>query len=140
MDPHQNERSDLDLLHVDPHPDPPQSDKLDPDPDQFAFDKPKCMEHESVWALFQGLSLYLEARIRIRIRIKVSGRSRIRIKVKGRIRIRIKMKDRLRIGDADPQYRFMFFLNFQGALSFVLSITTCIKKIAVTILLVITAF
>jgi hypothetical protein len=29
---------------VDPH--PHQSDKLDPDPDQFADDKLKCMEYE----------------------------------------------------------------------------------------------
>ncbi len=48
MDPHQNERSDLDLLHVDPHPDPPQTDKLDPDPHQFTDDNPKCMEYESI--------------------------------------------------------------------------------------------
>jgi hypothetical protein len=43
-------------------------DNLDPDPDQFADDKPKCMEYET------ALSLYLEARIRIRGRIKVKGR------------------------------------------------------------------
>jgi hypothetical protein len=32
---------------VDPHPDQQQSDKLDPEPDphQFADDKPKCMEY-----------------------------------------------------------------------------------------------
>ncbi len=31
-------------LHSDPH----QSDKLDPDPHQFAADKPKCMEYEPI--------------------------------------------------------------------------------------------
>jgi hypothetical protein len=32
------------------HPDPNQSDKLDPEPDlhQFADDKPKCMEYEPI--------------------------------------------------------------------------------------------
>ncbi len=46
------------------------------------------MEYEPILALFQGLSLYLEARtwIRIRIRIEVKGRIRIRIKVTSRIR------------------------------------------------------
>jgi hypothetical protein len=38
----------LDLV---PHPDPHQSDKLDPDPHQFADDKPKS---EPILALFQG--------------------------------------------------------------------------------------
>jgi hypothetical protein len=37
------------------NPDPHQSDTLDPDPLQFADDKPKCMEYEPIWALFQGL-------------------------------------------------------------------------------------
>jgi hypothetical protein len=31
-----------------PHPDPHQSDKLDPDLHQFADDKPKCMEYEPI--------------------------------------------------------------------------------------------
>ncbi len=26
----------------------------DPDPDQFADDKPKYMEYQPIWALFQG--------------------------------------------------------------------------------------
>jgi hypothetical protein len=42
-----NKNQDLDL-----HPDPHQSDKLvpalDPDPLQFADDKPKCMEYEPI--------------------------------------------------------------------------------------------
>jgi hypothetical protein len=37
---------------LDPHPDPHQSDKLDPkpdpDPNQFAGDKLKCMEYEPI--------------------------------------------------------------------------------------------
>jgi hypothetical protein len=41
------------------NPDQHQSDKLDPYPDtdplQFADDKPKCMEFESILTLFQGL-------------------------------------------------------------------------------------
>ena len=51
----------------------PQSDKLDPDPNphQFADDRPKCVEHEPIWALFKFLSHYLEARIRILISITV---------------------------------------------------------------------
>jgi hypothetical protein len=31
-----------------PHPDPYQSDKLDPDLHQLADDKPKCMEYEPI--------------------------------------------------------------------------------------------
>jgi hypothetical protein len=44
-------------------PDPHPGDKLDPEPDphQFADDKPKCMEYEPIRVLFMGLSLYLEA-------------------------------------------------------------------------------
>jgi hypothetical protein len=36
--------------YPDPHPDPHQSDKLDPDPYpyQFADNKPKCMEYEPI--------------------------------------------------------------------------------------------
>jgi hypothetical protein len=56
---------------------------------QFEDEKPKCSEYEH---FFQGLTLYLEARIRIRIKVK--GKIRIRIKVKGKIRIRIKVKSR----------------------------------------------
>jgi hypothetical protein len=41
MDPHQIERKDAD-------PDPHQGDKLDPVPHQFADDKPKYMEFESI--------------------------------------------------------------------------------------------
>jgi hypothetical protein len=43
MDPHHIEREDLD-----PH----QSDKLDPNPQQFADDMLKCMEYESTLAKF----------------------------------------------------------------------------------------
>jgi hypothetical protein len=37
-------------MDPDPHLDPHQSDKLGPDPDphQFADDKPKCMEYEPI--------------------------------------------------------------------------------------------
>jgi hypothetical protein len=43
-----------------PDPDPHQSDKLDPDPHLFTDDKPKCMEYETILALFlNGLGLYL---------------------------------------------------------------------------------
>ncbi len=93
----------------------------DPDPHQFADDKPKAtgMENEPIWALFQGFGPFLEAniliriklkgrieiririkvtsRIRTRIRIKLTSRIRIRVKVKSRIRIRIKMTSRIRI-------------------------------------------
>ncbi len=34
-------------IHPDLHPEP------DLDPHQFADDKPKCMEYEPIWALFQ---------------------------------------------------------------------------------------
>jgi hypothetical protein len=70
MDPHQIERWDTD---TDPHPDPHRRFKLYPH--QCADDKPKCMEYEQISALFPGLSLNLEARIRDRI--KVTGRIRI---------------------------------------------------------------
>ncbi len=52
------------------------------------------MQQELIWALFQVLNLYVEARIRIRIWIKVKGRIRfrIRIKVTSRIRIQIRIK------------------------------------------------
>ncbi len=61
VDPHH-------FANLDPHPDldPHQSDKLDPDPHQFADHKPKCMEYETIWALFQKFERYLEARIWIR--------------------------------------------------------------------------
>ncbi len=61
MDPHH-----FDNLGPDPHPHQIkisirvciQRDKLDPEPDpdlhQFADDKPKCMEYEPIWAIFQG--------------------------------------------------------------------------------------
>ncbi len=45
--------------------------KLDPDPDQFADAKPKCMKYEPILALFQGFEPFFEARIWIRIRITV---------------------------------------------------------------------
>ncbi len=58
------------------HPDLHQSDKLDPDPDphQFADDKPKCMEYcMSLFEhFFKLLSLCLEARMGIRIRNRIS--------------------------------------------------------------------
>ncbi len=67
-----------------------QSDKLDPDPHQFADDKPKCMENEPIWTLSSFWGFIGEDRIRIwiRIHIKVKSRFRIRIKVTSRIRIR----------------------------------------------------
>jgi hypothetical protein len=45
LDPHQSEKLD---------PDPLQSDNLDPDPYQLTDEKPKCMEYETLRALFQG--------------------------------------------------------------------------------------
>jgi hypothetical protein len=57
MDPHQIERKDPDpcphphlscKLDPDPDPDPHQRDNLDPDPQQFADDKPKCMECDPI--------------------------------------------------------------------------------------------
>ncbi len=48
-DPHQRDKLDQDpALH--------QSEKLDPDPHQFANDKQKCMENETIGVpvLFQG--------------------------------------------------------------------------------------
>jgi hypothetical protein len=53
------------------------SDKLDPDPHQFAYNKPKCMEYEPILALLQGFEPFLKDRIRIRI--KATSRIRIRI-------------------------------------------------------------
>ncbi len=51
MDPHH-------FSNLDPHRDQKkirtQSVKLDPDPQQFADDKPKCMEYEPILAHFQG--------------------------------------------------------------------------------------
>ncbi len=44
-DPHPNQSNNLD---PDTYPDPHQSDKQDPDLHQFADDKPKCMEYESI--------------------------------------------------------------------------------------------
>jgi hypothetical protein len=44
-DPHQTESRY--------HPDPDQSDKLDPDPHHVEDDKPKCMEYEPFYVLFQ---------------------------------------------------------------------------------------
>jgi hypothetical protein len=63
--------------------------ELDPIPHRFADDEPKCMENEPVLAPFNGLSLYLEARIRILIRVISRIRIRIRTSVISRIRIRI---------------------------------------------------
>jgi hypothetical protein len=40
------------VVETSPHPDPHQRDKLDPDPHQFAGDKPKCMGYEPLVALF----------------------------------------------------------------------------------------
>jgi hypothetical protein len=60
-------------IHIKKNPDPYRSDKLNPEPEphQFADDKPNCMEYEPILALFtKGLSFYLEARIRIRIHTK----------------------------------------------------------------------
>jgi hypothetical protein len=67
--------------------------ELDPIPHRFADDEPKCMENEPILAPFKGLSLYLEARIRIRIR--VIGRIRIHIRVISRIRIRNQIRTRV---------------------------------------------
>jgi hypothetical protein len=69
--------------------DPRESDKLDPDPHQFADDKPKYIKYEP--------SFGSKAKIRIRTRIKVEGRMLIRIKVTSRIQIRIKVTNRIRI-------------------------------------------
>jgi hypothetical protein len=66
-------------------PDPSQSDKLDPDPDQFA------MKSQNVWNMslfehfFKVYNLFLAARIWVWIRIKVKGRIRIRIWIRIRI-------------------------------------------------------
>ncbi len=38
----------------DSRPDSHQSNKMDPDPHKFSDDKPKCVEYEPIWALFQG--------------------------------------------------------------------------------------
>ncbi len=59
----------------------------DPDPHQFADDKPQCWNISLFEHVSKVLSLYLEARIRIWIRIKVKSRIWIwiRIKVTGRI-------------------------------------------------------
>ncbi len=38
---------------------PNQSDKLDPDPNQFADDKPKCMEYELIWALLSRFCAFI---------------------------------------------------------------------------------
>ncbi len=51
--------------------------KLDPDPDQFADVKPKCMEYEPILALYQRFEPFFEARIWIGIRIRVKSRIRI---------------------------------------------------------------
>ncbi len=97
-------------MNPDPHHfgnlDPHQSNKLDPEPDpnQFADEKPKFLESGPILALFkrfQVLSLYLKARIWIQIRIRAKSHIRIRTKFKSqnpdphqgdkyrRIRIRI---------------------------------------------------
>ncbi len=52
------------------------------DPDQFAGDKPKCMEYEPISALIQGFEPFLEARILIQIRLKVKGTIWFRIRIK----------------------------------------------------------
>ncbi len=72
-DPHQNKYKSGYGSNQDP--DPHQSDELDQH--QFADDKPKYMDYLSTF--FEGLGLYLGARIRIRIRIRVSV---IRIRIK----------------------------------------------------------
>jgi hypothetical protein len=80
----------------------------DPDPNQFADEKPKCMEMSLFEHFFKGLSLYLEARIWILIRIRSklgSGSSSAsnknpylhQIKIRIRIRIRIRVISRIRI-------------------------------------------
>jgi hypothetical protein len=64
-------------------PDPYPSDRLDPetdpDPHQFADDKPIGMEYEPIEHFFKGLRLYLEAKIWMRIRIRVKSWIRIHI-------------------------------------------------------------
>ncbi len=64
---------------------------MDPDPHQFADDKPKCMEQEPIFALFHrfeplfaryDLDLHPDPhqmKIRIRIRIRATSRFRIQI-------------------------------------------------------------
>jgi hypothetical protein len=72
-----------DRIHENPdpdqHPDPQQSEMLDPEPDphQFADDKPKCRNLRLFKHFSNGLSLYLEARIWIRIRIRIRVKSHI---------------------------------------------------------------
>jgi hypothetical protein len=45
-------RSSVNILDSVVDPDPHQSDKLDPNPQQFADDKIKCMEYEPILAKF----------------------------------------------------------------------------------------
>jgi hypothetical protein len=78
----------------DPHP----RDKPDPDPHQFADDKPKFMEYEPICGLFQGfeplirsLDLNMDQDL-IAHRTGRYGRIRIRINVTSRIRIRVRIK------------------------------------------------
>jgi hypothetical protein len=73
-------------------PDSPQSNKLDPEldpePHQFADDKPNILNISLFWHFSNGLSLYSDPyQIKIRIRIRIRAISRIRI----RMLIRIKM-------------------------------------------------
>ncbi len=83
--------------------DPHHFGNLDPEPDQFADVKPKCMEYEPILAFFQGFELFFKARIWIRIRICIWVRSPHQIKNqnphpdphqgdKSRIRIRIRIR------------------------------------------------
>ncbi len=70
---------------------------VDPDPQQFEDDKPKCMKYEPILTLFQGFEPLLEARIWIRSRISIKMKSRIRIRIRIRIHIRIRVISRIRV-------------------------------------------
>ncbi len=70
------------------------------------------IRNQNVWNMslfehfFKGLSLYLEAKIRIWIRFKVKGRIRIRIRIKitSKIRIRITVTSKIRIRNTAVPY------------------------------------
>ncbi len=85
---------------LNPDPDSHQSDKLDPDPHQFADSRPTGRNVSLFEHFFKILGLYLEAKIRIRIKVK--GRIRIRIKEKGSIQIRVLIKVWIRIRNTEP--------------------------------------
>jgi hypothetical protein len=99
MDPHRFGKQD-------PHQDPHQIGRLDPDPHQSKKQDPDLHQSEKVEALeghfgaLEGPNLE-KVSGGIRIRIKLKGRIRIRIRVRGRIRIRIRIKVKSRIHNTD---------------------------------------